>query len=129
MAQFSDKDLRGLRVLVVEDAFSMALIIETTLKALGCTVIGPASRLDKALPLLDRELDCAILDINLDGEDAYPLITALQRRGVPLILTTGYEADALRPDFRGLPRLEKPFAMEAMVAAMVRAFLPRRDQA
>lgn len=126
MEPFSDIDLRGLRVLVVEDAFSMALAIETTLKSVGCSVIGPAPRLDKALALIEDGPDCAILDLNLDGENAYPLADALRQRAIPFLLTTGYDAGAIHPELQDVLRLEKPFGMEALIAAMRDAFLPRR---
>lgn len=121
-----ESELRGLRVLVVEDSFSMALVIETTLKALGCVVTGVAPRLDAALTLIEAPLDCVILDLNLDGEDAYPVADILRRRGVPFLLTTGYDGSAVHPELQDAPRLEKPFDMDTLVVAMRGAFLPKR---
>ena len=118
--------LQGLRVLVVEDAFSMALVLETALTAVGCSVLGPAARLEKAWPLVEQEFDGAILDVDLDGEEAYPLAVRLRERGVPFILTTGYEATSLHPDFRDAPRIEKPFEVEALIAMMAQVFVPKQ---
>ncbi len=126
MEPFNDTDLRGLRVLVVEDPFPGAPPIDTTLKSLGCSVIGPAPRLDKALALIEDRPDCAILDLNLDGENAYPLADALRQRAIPFLLTTGYDAGAIHPELQDVLRLEKPFGMETLIAAMRDAFLPKR---
>ena len=44
-------NLEGLRVLVVEDEMMVSMLIEDMLSDLGCTVVGPASRLDEAIEL------------------------------------------------------------------------------
>ena len=46
-----DGTLDGLRVLVVEDEMMVSMLIEDMLADLGCTVVGPASRLDEAIAL------------------------------------------------------------------------------
>ena len=59
-------NLGGLRVLVVEDEMMVSMLIEDMLTDLGCTVIGPASRLDEAFDLARAaDVDCAVLDVNL----------------------------------------------------------------
>jgi DNA-binding response OmpR family regulator len=119
--------LRGLRVLVVEDVFSMALVMENTLAALGCTVVGPVARLDDARRLaLAEPLDGALLDVNLNGEAVYPVADQLQARGVPLIFVTGYSAGALPDASRNLPRVVKPFDMRALVQLMNQVFGRKR---
>ncbi|MGE3830352.1 MAG: hypothetical protein AB7F76_05090 [Parvibaculaceae bacterium] len=40
-------------------------------------------------------MDTAILDINLDGEMVDPVADLLYARGVPFVLTTGYDRSAL----------------------------------
>src|SRR3954465_926104 len=74
--------LTGLRVLVVEDEMMVSMLIEDMLLDLGCTVVGPASRLDEALVLAkDSELDCAVLDVNLGGQPIFPVADVLRARG------------------------------------------------
>lgn len=126
MIQGNEEALQGLRVLVVEDAFSMAMVLEAALTAAGCSVVGPAARLDKAWPLMDQDFDGAILDVNLEGEDTYPLATKLRERGVPFILSTGYEVASLHPDFRDAPHIEKPFDVDALMTLMARVFRPQQ---
>lgn len=127
MKEANEARLKGLRVLVVEDVFSMAVIMENTLSALGCTVIGPVARLEEAQALAVSEpLDGALLDVNLNGEAVYPVVDELRSRGVPTIFVTGYSAGALPEPYRGLPRIVKPFDMRSLVGLMARVFAPGR---
>ena len=102
--------LAGLRVLVVEDEMMVSMLIEDMLTDLGCSVIGPASRLDEAIELATTaELDCAVLDVNLGGQPIFPLADLLRERGRPFAFATGYGDAGLRDADRGTPVLQKPF--------------------
>jgi len=102
--------LDGLRVLVVEDEMMVSMLIEDMLADLGCTVVGPASRLDEAMALVrTAELDCAVLDVNLGGQPIFPLADLLREEGVPIAFATGYGDAGLREVDRGSPVLQKPF--------------------
>jgi DNA-binding response OmpR family regulator len=104
------KSLEGRRILVVEDEFLIAMEVEDILRALGVEVVGPFGRLEPALGAVQKEvLDGAILDVRLDGETSEQVAAELVSRGVPVLLTTGYESEQLPPDLRNLPRLRKPF--------------------
>ena len=85
--------LEGIRVLVVEDEFLVATLIEDMLMAAGCIVAGPIPRLSEALDAVDRgTFDAAVLDVNLAGDRIYPVADALSRRNVPFVFVTGYSA-------------------------------------
>ena len=100
----------GLRVLVVEDEMMVSMLIEDMLSDLGCTVIGPASRLDEAMELARADgLDCAVLDVNLGGQPIFPLADLLREKGRPFAFATGYGDAGLREEDRGSPVLQKPF--------------------
>ena len=123
LGESGESGLGGLRVLVVEDVFSMALVMENTLTALGCKVVGPVARLDEARALAATEpLDGALLDVNLNGEAVYPVVDELLARGVPLIFVTGYSSGALPESYRKLPRVVKPFDMRVLVQLMSETF-------
>ena len=63
----------GRKVLVVEDEFTIVLLIEDALLDLGIQVIGTASRLDAALRLArEAQIDAAMLDINILGGTPTP---------------------------------------------------------
>ena len=103
-------DLSGLRVLVVEDEMMVSMLIEDMLSDLGCTVVGPASRLDEAIELArTAEIDCAVLDVNLGGQPIVPLADILREKGAPFAFATGYGDAGLRDVDRGSPVLQKPF--------------------
>lgn len=100
----------GLRVLVVEDEMMVSMLIEDMLGDMGCTVLGPVSRLDEAVELASRsEFDCAVLDVNLGGQSVFPLADLLRERGAPFAFATGYGDAGLRDVDRGAPVLQKPF--------------------
>src|ERR1051325_1130751 len=102
--------LQGLRVLVVEDEMMVSMLIEDMLTDLGCTIVGPASRLDEALALANSaELDCAVLDGTLGGQPIFPLADVLREKGAPFAFATGYGDAGLREVDRGSPVLQKPF--------------------
>ena len=102
--------LKGLRVLVVEDEMMVSMLIEDMLSDLGCTVIGPASRLDEAMDLArTADIDCAVLDVNLGGQPIFPLADILRAKGAPFAFATGYGDAGLRAEDKGSPLLQKPF--------------------
>lgn len=102
--------LAGLRVLVVEDEMMVSMLIEDMLADLGCAVVGPASRLDEAMALVNgTEFDCAVLDVNLGGQPIYPLADLLRSKGAPFAFATGYGDAGLRDVDKGTPVLQKPF--------------------
>src|SRR5690606_40064815 len=82
--------LKGARVLIVEDAVLLALELETALSEAGAEVVGPAYELEEALALLDRPIDAAVLDANLNGRSVSPVAEALAARKVPFVFATGY---------------------------------------
>ena len=103
-------DLKGLRVLVVEDEMMVSMLIEDMLSDLGCLVVGPASRLDEAMDLARAGgIHCALLDVNLGGQPIFPLADLLREQGHPMAFATGYGDAVLREVDQGCPVLQKPF--------------------
>jgi CheY-like chemotaxis protein len=112
--------LKGLRVLVVEDEALVALQLEDMLHELGCTIVGPASRVGQALALLGgQQVDAAVLDLNVAGELVYPVADALASRRLPYIFATGYGASGLTEPYRLRPVLQKPFLQSQLREAML----------
>lgn len=108
--------LRDVRVLVVEDEFLLADDLARSLRAEGAVVIGPAPTVEQALKLLEWEsVDVAVLDVNLRDSVICPVTRALERRGVPFLLTTGYDAGAVPEEFRDTPRVSKPYDIAEVV--------------
>lgn len=100
----------GLRVLLVEDEIMVALLLEEMLAELGHTVVGPVARLERALEMTQREpFDVAILDVNINGSEVYPVAEALAARDIPFAFVTGYGGKGLRTSYCDRPTLQKPF--------------------
>ena len=116
-------DLAGLRILIVEDEFLLAMELESLLERRGCLVLGPVSSVRQALTMLDgEEPDIALLDVNLKGERATPVAAALLARGVPFVLITGYSAPQLsEPELRAAPRIDKPVNCRSLKRAVTTA--------
>lgn len=89
------------------------------LSYLGCVVIGPALRLEKALELARlEELDGAVLDVNLGENRSFPVAEMLSHRGVPFLFATGYGHLGLEPPFVDAPVLAKPYSLDGLARAL-----------
>lgn len=111
--------LEGLRILVVEDEYLIATLIEDVLEMSGCAVAGPVSRLAAALDAAARE-NCAaaILDVNLAGQRIDPVAEILSQRNIPFLFVTGYAADALPKEHAARPCLHKPFKTAELLSTL-----------
>lgn len=122
----TDGGLAGLRILVVEDEFLVALELEQLLGGRGCRVIGPAASVARALALLGEErVDAAVLDVNVDGGRVTPVAEFLMAREIPFVLATGYGASTFpEPALCEAPRVKKPVLeaelLRVLCAAIIR---------
>jgi len=124
--------LRGRRVLVVDDEQLIALELAATLADLGCEVIGPAGTLEEALRLAVEQagcLDAAVLDINLQGRQSFPVADALSVFGVPVIYVTGYGSMPSGRSADASPLLGKPLRPGQLAAALRRVLASREAAA
>jgi len=113
--------LAGMKVLLVEDEMMLAMLAEDTLAELGCSVVS-ASRVGKALALAkDQAFDVAMLDVNVAGEEVYPVADELGRRGIPFVFATGYGQGGLKHAYRTRSALEKPYRLEEIERALLNA--------
>jgi DNA-binding response OmpR family regulator len=113
--------LEGVKVLVVEDEYLVASLIEDMLQSAGCVVCGPIPRLAQAVDAASNEAcDMAVLDVNLAGERIYPVADILSRRNVPFVFVTGYGANTLPSEYAACPRINKPFKLAELLGALSR---------
>ncbi|MDB5392756.1 MAG: response regulator receiver protein [Rhodospirillales bacterium] len=111
--------LAGYRVLVVEDEYFIADELHLLLSRNGAEVIGPVSDLSRALALLtSSSVDCAVLDIDLNGRAVFPLIQELKARELPWIYVSGYNGALVPDSLRGSAHIEKPILPEALIASV-----------
>ncbi len=105
----------GNRILVVEDEPLVAMNLSKSLAELGFSVIGPYSTLAKAVAAAgEREVDAALLDVNLSGETVYPVADILASKNVPFAFITGYGPQALTSKYANAPVLQKPVDQRAL---------------
>jgi len=116
-----ERPVNSLRVLVVEDSFMIVNMLELVFESLGWTMVGPATRIPKAMALVKAEnFDAALLDVNLDGEMSWVVAAALQERGIPFVLSTGYEIGKLLPEsLRGTKFIRKPYNLAELESSIL----------
>ena len=111
----------SLRILIVEDEMTIALLLEDMVVDLGHEPAALAMRLPQALQLAETEaLDLAILDVNLDGRMSFPVAEVLERRGVPFLFATGYGSGGIVETYRDKVVIQKPFSLEDLGRAIDR---------
>lgn len=107
--------LMGRRVLVVEDQYLIAEETRRMVVELGAEVVGPVSRPDAAITVIQTSPpDFAVLDINLGDQHAYEVAAELLRRQVPFAFATGCEPWVIPEAFRDVPRLDKPLTAKML---------------
>lgn len=103
------------RVLLVEDEALVAMMIQDTLVEFGFQVIGPVGTASKALAAArESHFDAAVLDINLSDGLVYTVAEILEKRGVPFVFVTGYDAESVDVRFSGVPLLQKPIERDML---------------
>ena len=110
-----------MRILIVEDEPMIALGLEDLLIASRFKVAGVASRLEKALAVIELgEIDAAIVDANLAGVSAKPAGALLEARGLPYLVLSGYSAKQQADNFPGAAMfIQKPFVPDQLIQALV----------
>lgn len=119
------ENLRGIRVLIVEDEPLVAILIEDTLSDFGCVTVATVSSASVALSKAAQlDFDVAVLDVNLNGEKSFRVAEVLTGRQIPFIFSTGYGAPDIPAAFHRAPVLKKPFQERDLEQAL-RAALGR----
>jgi CheY-like chemotaxis protein len=111
--------LKGLKVLVVEDNYLIATLIEQILITAGCIGLERIPRLAQATEAARcGAYDAALLDVNLSGERVYPVAEILSDRNIPYLFMTGYSVEHLPAEYIERPKLRKPFKPEQLLGAL-----------
>jgi CheY-like chemotaxis protein len=131
----NDKDnsanpLAGLRCLVLDDEFLIALDIQQILETAGAAAVVCVSSVEAALAALQSEppFALAVLDILLgpQGESSAAVAEALTKSGTPFVLLTGVsEEDTRSRKFPAAPVVEKPYQEPLLLEALRRALASR----
>ena len=118
----STSPARGRRILVVEDEFLVAAMLQQFLEDHGVTVIGPAYNIDDALALAkDATFDAAILDVNVRGIRIDPVAASLSERRISFALATGYGKEVVAA-WADAPLLAKPYCQADVERVLAQLF-------
>jgi CheY-like chemotaxis protein len=102
--------LTGLRILVIEDEGLFGILVEQILDRFGCQIVGPAGNVADAMQMIRTgTIDVAVIDLEWQGEMAYPLADALIATNVPLVFATGLPAKQIEDRYSHVPVVGKPF--------------------
>ena len=131
MNEFSDAeslDLSGVRILVVEDSWQLAMALKSLLQACGAEVSGPVATSADAQRLVAEQMpDAALVDFNLrGGERADGLIDKLHEQGIYVVVTSGYAVLPIVPR-HAAAILQKPIS-EAQLLGSLRPVVARKTQ-
>jgi len=111
--------LTGLRLLIVEDNYLIASLIRQIFIAAGCIVPEPIPKLMQAqYAARHGDYDAAILDIDLNGEQVYPVSDILSGRNIPHFFLSGYGYHHLPLKYSGRQKLGKPFKQAELLDAV-----------
>jgi CheY-like chemotaxis protein len=118
-------ELKGQRVLVIEDESAITMLIEDLLADLGCVLVGIVARLAEAAARIETlDYDLAILDVNLNGKQSFTIADRLIAIGKPVVFSTGYGRCVIPERLQHTPILQKPFRQAEFAAALRQALAP-----
>jgi CheY-like chemotaxis protein len=114
-------DFAETRVLLVEDETLVALMIEDMIDDIGAMRVGTASTVGEAMTALESARpDIAVLDVNVGGDQVFPVCERLAELGIPFVFSTGYGAHGVPPQWRANPVLQKPYTAPQLADALAR---------
>jgi CheY-like chemotaxis protein len=132
MSELQRPELRGTRVLVVDDDADNREMLAMVLEHSGA-IVTTADSAAEALRVLEREpFQVLISDIGLPDEDGYRLLRRVRMLSnacggdIPAIALTGYGGHDDRAQARAggfEAHLTKPVAIDEMLAAIVRVLM------
>ena len=110
------------RVLIIEDDPIAAMVVEDILRDMGHEVFINITLEHALLELDEDEVDAVLLDMQLRGEDARPIVLELLARKIPFLVLSGADQSALKSEFPHIRIVAKPFG-KAMLEEAVRGLL------
>jgi CheY-like chemotaxis protein len=121
-----EPSMAGLRCLVLDDEFLIALDIQQILESAGAATVVYIGNCDEALAILQSgaKIDFAVLDIKLSGptRDSVTVAAELVRQNAPIIFLTGMRRKNERmKEFSETPVVEKPYEAPLLLDAVLRA--------
>lgn len=122
----TEMSLAGMRCLVLDDEFLIALDIQTILETAGARSVICASNAGDALSALHDGVtfDLAVLDFKLNGptRTSEVVALALTQQGTPFVFLTGLnDQETELKKFSHVPTVYKPYQVASLLAAIIKA--------
>ena len=114
-----NKDTRP--ILVVEDDPLIGLSLIDQLVTAGAEVVGPVGNLARAMQIASQaDLAGAILDVNIDNDQVWPVALKLKARGIPFVFASAtHEREFAAHGLADSPRFPKPYALQDVTDALL----------
>jgi hypothetical protein len=106
---FAPRKVKDLTIFILEDKPSFSRLLEATLKDFAWKLVYTADNVDEGLRIADEaEFDVAILDAVVGGRASCQVASAVNKRGIPLLICTNGPSVAFGEQFRKVPILQRP---------------------
>ena len=110
-------------ILIVEDEPLIAMMLEDFLESLGHSIAATCDSVDTAMAEVEKGgFDVAILDVNLKGQNVWPVAARLREQGVPFVIASGGHVDPPPAEFAAVPLIEKPYTVDRVTPTINAAF-------
>lgn len=105
------------RILVIEDEALIALQLEMDIEDGGHAVAGTCMNLAESLKFIEsKDIDGAILDVDLRGIDVFPAAEKLLEKNIPFVFHTGHgNKKQIEGRFPNTTVFKKPTSTEVMI--------------
>lgn len=115
--------LSGMRCLILEDEFLIALDLQEIFQAAGAASVTCLADADSALQALrdGTKFDFAVLDVYLGGatRTSFSVAAALAMQRTPFVFLTGTRRDTtVASGYADVPMIEKPYQQKLIIEAI-----------
>ena len=111
--------LEGLRVLVLEDEFLIAMDVEQLCRDNGASEVTIAGELDGIDLDGSPRFDVAIVDLMLGGVSTLGFARQLRERAIPFVFASGYSSnDDIAAEFPDVLLVPKPYSGADLIGAV-----------
>jgi DNA-binding response OmpR family regulator len=115
--------LDGMRILVLEDEFLIAMDVEQLCRDHGARDVTIFRSLEGLDPSAVAGHDAAIIDVMLDGTSTLDFARNLHARGMPFVFASGYaDSEEISRSFPGVTLVGKPYSGDDLIAAVASAY-------
>lgn len=121
-------DLSQGRVLLAVEDVILAFDLQRLLREAGYRVVGPATTTTEVQRMIQRgDIDCAILDLDVDRRAPLPIADLLAFANVPFVYLTTGVFGPIPSRHKRRPIVEKPISRDALLAAIGEAMATPRE--